>query len=171
MWSDGPTIARPTRSEFGWSGWRSSRPLPGTVTRSGLIPAACLAAVLLTAGGCGPVIDKPGLGVIAVEEADNGATIDLQPNQQLVIRLNGNRSTGFQWLLIDLTDQVLETVGDAPRYIDTARPGEWLGMGGIEEWTFRPMKRGVAIIRFEYRRPWENGREAIRSAEYTIHVR
>lgn len=148
----------------GVAGWA------GAVLRTRLIPAACVAATLLT-GGCGPVIDQPGLGAVAVGEAENGARIELQPGQRLVIRLNGNRSTGFQWLLVDLTGQVLESVGEAPRYISTDRPGEWLGMGGIEEWTFRPMKRGVAIIRFEYRRPWENGREAIRSAEYTIHVR
>lgn len=135
------------------------------------VRAACLAGLLLSTAGCGPVIDKPGLDVIAVDETENGARVELQPGQQLVIRLNGNRSTGFQWLLVDLTGQVLETVGEAPRYVSMDRPGEWLGMGGIEEWTFRPARTGVAIIRFEYRRPWEKGREAIRSAEYTVHVR
>ena len=102
---------------------------------------------------------------------DNGATIDLTLRQQLMIQLDGNRTTGFTWLLVDRTGQILEPVGEAPLYQPAPDAGGLFGAGGMEVWTFRPLRPGTGLLRFEYRRPWENGREALRSAVFNIRVR
>lgn len=129
--------------------------------------ALCLA---IPAAGCGPLIDRPDQSLIIVETGDSGATIDLAMTQQLQIRLAGNRTTGYQWLLIDQTGGILEAVGEAPRYEQASDGGGLLGAGGTENWSWRPLRRGVGLLRFEYRRPWENGREAIRSAVFEVRV-
>ena len=128
-----------------------------------------LGTVDLTA--CAARIDEPQAPVVEVTERDTGATIDLEPGQPLRVKLAGNRTTGYQWLLIDQTGQILETVGEAPAYIESPNPGGLLGVGGIEQWTFRPLRQGSGLLRFEYRRPWENGREAIKSALFNVRVK
>ena len=128
-----------------------------------------LGTVDLTA--CAARIDEPQAPVVEVTERDTGATIDLEPGQPLRVKLAGNRTTGFQWLLIDLTGKILESVGEAPAYIESPNPSGLLGVGGIEQWTFRPQRQGSGLLRFEYRRPWENGREAIKSAVFNVRVK
>lgn len=105
-----------------------------------------------------------------VETRDAGATVDLTLTQHLQIRLDGNRTTGFQWLLIDQTGGILDAIGETPRYEQTADSTGLLGAGGTENWLFQPVRRGEGLLRFEYRRPWENGREAVRSAVFNIRV-
>jgi predicted secreted protein len=141
-----------------------------------VVPANFPAIVLvlgLLAGfaGCAPLIDDPKLTVIQITEKDAGATVDIERNQQLWVRLEGNRTTGFQWLLVDQTGEILETIGEAPRYETNPNPLSMLGVGGTENWTFRTLKSGNGLIRFEYRRPWENGRGDIRSVVFNIKVR
>lgn len=135
--------------------------------------AGCTLPLMALGGGCAPLIDDPALAMITVSAAQTGATIDLDygERQRLAIRLEGHRSAGFTWLLTDLTGGVLETVGAAPTVTANAEDAGRLGAGGVEHWTFRPVRTGDALIRFEYRRPWENGREALRSAVYHVRVR
>lgn len=135
------------------------------------IRLALLAGMLAAGGGCLPVIDEPGIPVVEVATRDAGATVDLDMQQRLVIRLDASWTTGYRWLLIDRTGQILETVGDAPDYQEQANLGGLLGLGGQEVWTFRPLARGDGLLRFEYRRPWGEGREAIRSAVFNVRVR
>ena len=120
---------------------------------------------------CAARIDEPRAPVVEVTETDTGATIDLQPGQPLRVSLAANRTTGFRWLLIDQTGQILEAVGEAPAYRESPNPGGLLGVGGFEQWTFRPLRQGSGLLRFEYRRLWENGREAIKSAVFNVRVR
>lgn len=128
-----------------------------------------LATFHLTA--CAARIDEPRAPVVEVTEQDAGATIDLEPGQPLRVKLASNRTTGFRWLLIDQTGQIIEAVGEAPAYRESPNPGGLLGVGGFEQWTFRPLRQGSGLLRFEYRRPWENGREAIKSAVFNVRVR
>lgn len=116
------------------------------------------------------MIDKPEQPLIVVETRDAGATIDIALTQHLQIRLDGNRTTGFEWLLIDQTGEILEIIGEAPRYEPSAESAGLLGGGGTENWLFQPVRRGEGLLRFEYRRPWENGWEALRSAVFKVRV-
>jgi len=141
------------------------------MTPAHTILAILLSMLLVNTAGCVPVIDNPQLPVVVVSEKDTGATIDLGLRQQLIIRLGSNRTTGFEWLLVDLTGQVMKAVGEVPVYENSSNPGELMGLGGAEKWTFRPVKTGESLVRFECRRPWENGREAIRSAVFRVRVK
>mgnify|MGYP006278020313 CR=1 FL=1 len=121
--------------------------------------------------GCGPLIDQPGTAVVWVEARDAGATVDLERGQQLQVSLDSNRTTGYQWLLIDQTGGILQGLADDPVYEEHPNDAGLLGRGGTERWTFRPVRPGEGLLRFEYRRPWENGREAIQSAVFKIRVK
>lgn len=141
------------------------------MARPRLNSAAALITLLSHTSGCGPVIDNPHLAVVEVSGKQTGATIDLELDQQLVIGLESNRTTGYEWVLANLNRQILETVEDEPRYESNPNPGGLLGVGGTERWSFKPVKPGETFIRFEYRRPWTNGRKAIRSAVFKVRVR
>ncbi len=143
---------------------------PQTLTHSNCVAVLAILS-FLAAAGCAPLIDEPQQSVIQVNEKDTGATIDLARDQHLWVRLEGNRTTGYEWLLIDQTGGILEAVGEAPRYEANPNPGSLLGVGGTENWTFRTLSSGDGLLRFEYRRPWENGREAIHSVIFNIKVR
>jgi predicted secreted protein len=150
---------------------QSDRVAAGRVNRANFTPMVVALALLGSSAGCVPLIDDPKQSVIEITEKDAGATVDLEANQQLWVRLEGNRTTGFQWLLVDQTGEILETVGEAPRYETNPNPLSMLGGGGTENWTFRTIKPGLGLIRFEYRRPWENGRGDIHSVLFNIKVR
>ena len=150
---------------------RSDRVAKGAVIWAKFAATVLGLALLAGSAGCVPLIDDPKQSVIQITEKDAGATVDLERNQQLWVRLEGNRTTGFQWLLGDQTGGMLETVGEAPRYETDPNPFSMLGVGGTENWTFRTIKSGSGLMRFEYRRPWENGRGDIHSVVFNIKVR
>ena len=141
------------------------------MTRSRLALALVFLMLSANTAGCAPVIDNPQLAVVEVSAKDTGATIDLELGQQPVISLDSNRTTGYEWVLTDLDRQILKPADDAPGYESSPNPAGLMGVGGTERWSFKPVKAGDTVIRFEYRRPWENGREAIRSAIFNVRVR
>jgi predicted secreted protein len=150
---------------------RSDRVTTGVDIRANFAAMVLALALLAGSAGCVPLIDDPKQPVIQITEKDAGATVDLERNQQLWVRLVGNRTTGFQWLLVDQTGGILEAVGEAPRYETDPNPLAMLGVGGTENWIFQTVKSGSGLMRFEYRRPWENGRGEIHSVVFNIKVR
>ena len=101
-------------------------------------------------------------------EADSGKRFDVFPNQEVVVRLASNRTTGYRWQLVDPRSAVAAVLGE-PEYLApaSARPGA----GGTEVWRLRVMVAGQVTLVFEYRRPFEKGGPAARSASFTLLAR
>lgn len=118
--------------------------------------------------GCSPPAHSPAHStVVTVQESDAGKSIAAKAGQTIVIRLESNRSTGYRWLL-QPGSGVLESLSDAS-YTPRA-PGE-VGEAGIETWSFRAQHSGQETLRFEYRRPWENGVQAAKTLSFPVTVR
>ncbi len=80
-----------------------------------------------------------------------GQQVALTVGQELVLRLEGNPSTGYDWELAELDTSVVVQQGE-PRF----SPGSNLpGASGIETWRFRAVGRGRTDLRLVYRRSWE----------------
>jgi len=84
-------------------------------------------------------------------------TTEVAIGDTLTVTLESNPTTGFEWMLVGITDEtVLEEEGHEFVTPEAEAPP---GTGGEEVWTFKALKEGKSTIGMEYRRPWEEGVE------------
>lgn len=103
-----------------------------------------LIAAALTVAGC--------IGV-AETHTDPGQTIHIGVNQEFVIALGANHTTGYSWQA-SYDQTMLELV--KWNYEEEAKEGV-VGAGGIEYFRFKALKAGETEITLTYQQPWEGG--------------
>ena len=86
-----------------------------------------------------------------VDMNDSGSTIELAVGDSVVIRLHGNPTTGFVWLVEDYDETMIFMVDQS--YTETAGGG--VGAAGLFEFEFEATRSGDADVEFQYRRSWE----------------
>lgn len=143
----------------------------------GSVGRAALAAglVALLAAGCArrpvpaaaPLVPPSDAEPLTVTEQDAGQAIELEPGQQLIVRLEANRSTGYGWALGAGSGDVLMIEGAAGYEVSDAGN---LGGGGTEVWRLRAIAPGQRDLRFEYRRPFEPGIPPVLRVSYAVTV-
>ena len=87
------------------------------------------------------------------EEVLAGAWVDF-----VIVTLCSNPTTGFEWELTEITDEVV-LMHSENEYIPPDAEGV-AGAAGKEVWTFKVLRPGESTISMEYNRPWEGGTEA-----------
>ena len=102
---------------------------------------------------------------IRFTDEDNGETEALAVGDVLVITLDGNPTTGYQWQVADYDDAVLEQKGE-PTY---TRHGAAIGGGGSYDFRFEAAGKGETDLRLIYFRPFEN-KPPIKTFTMTISV-
>ena len=118
----------------------------------GLVVATCLLA------GC--VVE-------AKTYTDSGQTINISVNQEFVITLGSNPTTGYSWQE-SYDDAVLELVEKTYKPGEKAKQGA-VGAGGVEFFRFKALKAGKTEITLVYKRPWEEN--TIDLKVFTVTVR
>jgi predicted secreted protein len=101
--------------------------------------------------------------LVELTEADNGRSIDILVGAELVIRLQENPGGGYRWEIERSDDDVLTVEDD--RYTPSSASG--VGGGGERTLRLKAERMGMAHLRLENRRPWQE--EPARELE--IHVR
>jgi len=103
-----------------------------------------LIAAALTVAGC--------VGV-AETYTDPGQTVNIGANQEFIIALGSNPTTGYGWQ--ESHDQaMLELV----KWDYEEAPTEGVvGAGGVEYFRFKALKAGQTEISLTYQQPWEGG--------------
>jgi inhibitor of cysteine peptidase len=122
-----------------------------------------LVAILLSFGflGC------KGSNTFTKGEGDK-SKIEVRSGEAFVIELAANPSTGFNWELVKPLDKELleltktEYSGGNPALV---------GSGCSQEWKFMPLKPGETSIYLQYRRPWEKGIPAAKTAEFEVTIK
>lgn len=80
----------------------------------------------------------------------NETRLNAQLHRSFRIVVDSNPSTGYSWTAV-FDKSFLELVNS--RY---ERPSPQIpGLGGKQEFFFRPLKRGETVIELQYKRPWE----------------
>ena len=124
-----------------------------------LLLLAALAISLVT--GC--------IGEVATY-TDAGQAIDTEVNQQFVIALGSNPTTGYSWQA-SYDETMLELVGGQSTY----KPGEeaegLVGAGGVEYFRFKALKTGRTEVTLVYKRPFEEPTPQDLTKVFTIHIR
>ncbi|MBA4421112.1 MAG: hypothetical protein C0391_08180 [Anaerolinea sp.] len=104
-------------------------------------------AVLMTTSAC--ATNK----TIEVSAESNGSRVEMQTGDTLVITLEGNITTGYQWELLPNNEGVMQLQGD-PEYVQKSA-GNLKGAGGVCHFTLKAMQPGSTRVELKYYRSFE----------------
>jgi inhibitor of cysteine peptidase len=120
-----------------------------------------LIAGILTA--CKPAASS----LVNIGEQDAGKTIELKTGDTLVVSLEGNVTTGFNWVPVLQDPELLKQVGEA----EVTPASNQLGAPGKIVLKFEAAAVGQTILHLDYKRPWEVDIPPEKVFEVTVVVR
>ncbi len=81
----------------------------------------------------------------------NISDITIKNNEEFVIELKSNPTTGYKWYPVFDNDYfAIES------NINFKNENLKIGGGGLEKFIFKPLHSGETVINFFYKRPWDN---------------
>lgn len=106
-------------------------------------------------------------GDVALTEADDGRTVNVELGRKLTVTLESNPSTGYKWSVAKGTGGPLTQDGKG-RFVPGAvqRPGA----PGTEIFDFTTERAGKTRLVLEYRRPWEETVKPVRRFAVAVTV-
>lgn len=108
-------------------------------------------------------------GKIILSEARDGQTVITAVGDEIVLRLPGNPTTGYQWTLDDIAGDSV-----APDGIIEYEPidsDKRVGAGGFFIARFRAVETGRTAFKLVYLRPWEKNKPPARAFLVTLDVK
>jgi len=105
--------------------------------------------------------------ILTLKEA--GETIEIGLDSRIEVRLDSNPTTGYSWAFEQDPLSLLDTVME-PSFTRGAAEDGAVGVGGMETFVFSASRRGETKLRFEYRRPWTEGKLPSNVVTYKIKV-
>ncbi|MBE9483186.1 MAG: protease inhibitor I42 family protein [Chloroflexi bacterium] len=99
---------------------------------------------------------------------DSGQTIDIGVNQEFVIAIGANPTTGYDWE-VSLDETMLELVEKTYKLAEEAEH-EIVGAGGVDYFRFKALKAGQAEITMVYKRSWEEPTAQDETKVFTVNI-
>jgi len=99
--------------------------------------------------------------------SDSGQAIDIGVNQEFVIALGSNPTTGYMWQE-SYDKNVLELVEKTYELGEEAKQGV-VGAGGVDYFRFKALKTGETEITLVYKRPWEE--ESLAQKIFEVNIK
>ncbi len=100
---------------------------------------------------------------------DSGQTINIGVNQEFVIALGSNPTTGYMWQE-SYDENILELVEKTYELGKEAKEGV-VGAGGVEYFRVKALKIGETEITVVYKRPWEEPTPEDVTKVFTVNIR
>jgi len=85
--------------------------------------------------------------------SDSGQTINIGVNQEFVIALGSNPTTGYMWQE-SYDEDMLKLVESKYEMGEEAKQGV-VGAGGVDYFRFKTLTKGETEITLVYKRPWQ----------------
>lgn len=126
----------------------------------------CLALTLAGCGGSGDDADDTDDGV-RVEDEDAGSIVRLSSGETLVVELDGNPSTGYDWHVRGIDDTILRQDGEAEFEAEQDIPGS----AGIVTLRFNAVGKGTTTLDLAYYREFEQGVPPADTFQIVVEVR
>jgi len=124
----------------------------------GILLSLAIVAILLSACGGGTVISG---------EDMNGKNVSVIKGNELTVKLEGNPTTGYSWILVEgLDTSILKSMGD-PEYKSESNMA---GAGGTYTFKFKAVDSGTTPLKLVYLRTWETGVAPLKIFELTVTV-
>jgi len=120
----------------------------------------CL-SLALAAVGC-----QSKAGQTILTEEDNGQTITVAAGSEIVIKLEGNITTGYSWSVQDLDAQYLQQQGEE----EYKSESDLIGAGGVSTFTFKAMQSGQTTLKMIYSRPFEKDTPPEKVFEISVDI-
>lgn len=131
--------------------------------------AALAAAIALGAAAC-RAADAGNTNLVLGEEC-NGKTVAVDVRGQVIIRLAGNPTTGYQWKLERIDGTAVTQSGEMSYESGKAANSKLVGVGGTFSLPLNAVEAGKASVLVHYLRPWEKGNPPAKTFAVTIEVR
>ncbi|MBA7680556.1 hypothetical protein ES703_88876 [subsurface metagenome] len=99
---------------------------------------------------------------------NSGYTIEVGVNQDFIIALDCNPTTGYSWQesfdrnIVELVEKSFETGKEAKAGI--------VGAGGVERFRFKILRTGETEITLIYKRPWEKPTPQDVTKVFTVNI-
>jgi inhibitor of cysteine peptidase len=111
----------------------------------------------------------PGCGGGSKTYTEQDTSINAKVGSQLVIELQSNRTTGYQWGLSGTPDPaVVKKISS--KYVQPENAQQRLGAGGVEDWTFEAVGKGSTKIDMVYTRSFEQQATPAQSFTFDVKV-
>ena len=117
---------------------------------------AVLAATVAAAGllaGCGGSDGTPAAAktIEVTPVAESGTTVEAAVGDMVVVKLDANATTGYEWQFTAGDTFVIEK----SEYVPSPAPSNMVGVGGTQIVTLKVTKAGSSDLLGFYVRPWE----------------
>ncbi len=99
---------------------------------------------------------------------DSGQTINIGVDQEFIIVLGANPTTGYDWE-VSLDETMLELVEKTYKLGEEAEEGA-VGAGGVDYFRFKALKAGETEITMVYKRPWEEPTSQDETKVFTVNI-
>ncbi|MDP1990850.1 MAG: protease inhibitor I42 family protein [Syntrophales bacterium] len=100
-------------------------------------------------------------------ESDCGKTVRLKPQEEAIVTLPSNPTTGYGWEMVDQGVDAAVVVVSKVFRTSTGASGR-VGAGGLEHFRLRLRNAGRFTVTFVYRRSWEKEKEPERIFRITL---
>ncbi len=97
---------------------------------------------------------------------DEGQTVDIGVNQEFIIAIGANPTTGYDWE-VSLDETMLELVEKIYKLAEEAEH-EIVGAGGVDYFRLKALRKGTTEITMVYKRSWEE--EGIDQKVFTVNI-
>ena len=104
---------------------------------------------------------------ISIGANDSGKTITLHQGDTLIVTLEGNTTTGYNWIMQTMDPAILTQIGE-PAY--TAESNQ-IGAPGTISLTFQSVETGEAKLVLNYMRAFETDIAPLHTFEVTVEVK
>jgi inhibitor of cysteine peptidase len=108
--------------------------------------------------------------VLVLDEQAAGKTIAAAVGRRIEVRLPGNPTTGYTWVLKSIGGDAVRSLGD-PAFVRPAEAEPRVGAGGTFVFSLLAEKPGTAEVTFIYVRPWERDKAPAKTFAVTFDVR
>ena len=125
-----------------------------------ILAMVLLTTVLLT--GCGDGNSVPTF-------TDSTQTINTQINQEFIIALEANPTTGYDWQPVCDSAFISQVKKDYQQDDNNGQP--LMGQGGTDYFTFKAVKTGETKITLTYFRPWETPKNEDQQKVFNIIIK
>lgn len=125
--------------------------------------AMMFALLVGSLAACQPAAADP----IKIGAQDAGKTITLKTGDTLVITLDGNVTTGFNWIPAAQNPVLLNQLGD----VAVTPESSLVGAPGKIVLQFKAVTQGQTVLHLDYKRSWETGVAPEKTFEVTVVVK
>jgi inhibitor of cysteine peptidase len=104
---------------------------------------------------------------VKVDATMNGTSIEIEKGQMVVLKLESNPTTGYDWEISEVDPTILRQVGD----VDYEADSMLIGSGGVNTYTFEAVASGSTRLKLNYRRSWETDAPPLQTFELVVIVK